>query len=301
LIGIVNITIYKMIVVQLTGSIGDQLFQYAAARNFSLIYKCQLFIDNTWFYKNKKNNINPNKTAIGGFNTVFAPAGSAIINDFLRRKESYYLLRFPHTARHKVIRENKISFTKELYMYNPPFLMIGDFKSETYFEDHIWQIKEELTLNNSFLPEIITLVEEIVKTNSVAIYIFKNKGINNQNLIQDIIDFNYYQKAIDMIEDDNIEKDIIFFTNIDEEIISQLKIQGNYRFQKLFENDDEWKNLFLMSKCKYFVADNSANSWWAAWLNFDDNRIVITPQSFQFEYPKLTHNKVGIQQNWIKI
>jgi hypothetical protein len=77
---------YKMIVAQLTGSVGEQLFQYAAARNFSLIYNCDLLVDSSWFVKNKKNKINPTKIGIGGFNTIFGLAGSVIINNFLRKK-----------------------------------------------------------------------------------------------------------------------------------------------------------------------------------------------------------------------
>ena len=292
---------YKMIVAQLTGSIGEQLFQYAAARNFSLVYNCDLLVDSSWFVKNKKNKINPNKIGIGGFNTVFGLAGSVIINNFLRKKEQFYFVRYPETANYKVIRENKKELTKELYTTNPPFLMSGDFKSEMYFEDNISQIKEDLTVNVSFLRKIEILANEIVKPNSVGVYISKNTVTKNQNIVQNVIDLDYYQKAIDILQKENIVNDFIFFTDLDEGIIEQLNIQGTSRMQRLFEDELEWKNLFLMSKCKSFIADNSATSWWAAWLNFADKRTVIIPQSFQFDYPNITHNKVGIQQNWIKV
>jgi len=292
---------YKMIVAQLTGSVGEQLFQYAAARNFSLIYNCDLLVDSSWFVKNKKNKINPTKIGIGGFNTIFGLAGSVIINNFLRKKEQFYFVRYPETANYKVIRENKKELTKELYTTNPPFLMSGDFKSETYFEDNISQIKEDLTVNVSFLRKIEILANEIIKPNSVAIYIKKNTVTKNQNIVQNEIDLDYYQKAIDILTNENIINDFIFFTDVDDDVIQQLKIKGTSSVQKLFEDELEWKNLFLMSRCKFFIADNSATSWWAAWLNFTDKRTVIIPQSFQFDYPNITHNKVGIQQNWIKV
>ncbi len=292
---------YKMIVVQLTGSIGDQLFQYAAARNFSLIYNCDLLVDSTWFVKNKKNKINPNKIGIGGFNTVFGLAGSVIINNFLRKKEQFYFVRYPETANYKVIRENKKELTKELYTTNPPFLMSGDFKSETYFEDNISQIKEDLTVNVSFLRKIEILANEIIKPNSVAVYISKNTITKNQNVVENLIDLDYYQKAIDSFSNESTVNDFIFFTDVDEQIINKFKVQGNIKIQRLFENELEWKNLFLMSKCKHLIADNSATSWWAAWLNYTDKRTIVIPQSFQFDYPNITHNKIGIQQNWIKV
>lgn len=290
-----------MIVTQLTGCIGDQLFQYAIARNFSLIYNCDLLVDSSWYVKNKKSKINPNKIGIGGFNTQFGLAGSVIINNFLRKKEPFYLVRYPETKNYKVIRENINDLTKDLYITNPPFLLVGEFKSETYFEENINQIIEDLSINISFLKKIQTLASEIVTPNSVAIYIRKNTVTKNKNILQNEIDFDYYQKAIDFFIKENILNDFIFFTDLEEEILQKLDTKGTFRIQKLFEDEFEWKNLFLMSKCKHFIADNSATSWWAAWLNFTNERTIVIPKYFKFDYPNITHNKINIQQNWIKL
>lgn len=290
-----------MIVVELSGNIGEQLFQYAAARNFSLIYNCDLLLDCTWFSKTRKNKLSPNKISLDGFNTLFSLAGSVIINNFLRKKEQFYFIRYPETANYKVLRENKKELTKDFYATNPPFYMSGDFKSEIYFEDNTEQIKEDLTVSFTLQKKIEPVINQLLNKNATAVLISKQFVNKNQNVIQNSIDLNYYQKAIQHIENEDETANFIFFTDLETIEIEKLETKNSKEIIKLFENEFEWKNIFLMSKCKHFIADNSATSWWAAWLNFSNDRKVIIPQNFSLDIPEITYNKIGIQQNWIKI
>ena len=290
-----------MIVVELSGNIGEQLFQYAAARNFSLIYNSDLLLDCTWFNKTRKNKLNPNKVSLDGFNTVFGLAGSVIINNFLRKKEPFYISRYPHTVNYKVIRENKKLLAKEFYDTNPPFYMTGDFRSEIYFEENIEQLKDDLTVNLRGIKKIEIIAEKIVKKNVVGIYINRKFVNKNHNTILLDIDYNYYQNAINHFENEKINLEFIVFYDENLEDVQKLKINYSIEYFKLYEDENEWKNIYLMSKCKYFIADDSATSWWAAWLNFDKDRKVIIPQNFSFDIPEITHSKLGIQQNWMKV
>ena len=290
-----------MIVLQLAGRIGDQLFQYAAARNFSLIYSCELLIDNSWFIKNKKNKLNPNKLAIDGFNTHFKYAGSVIINNFLKRKSILYLDRYPSSKNYKVIRENKKTLAQDFYNTNPPFLMSGEFKSEAYFEDNIEQIMDELTVNMNSQTNDISINTTKPLNESIAIYISKRAVIKNQNVEINEINYDYYKNGIEYFLKDNAVEHFLVFTDFDIDITDELGIKNNSEVIRLFENEFEWKNIYLMSQCKCFISDNSATSWWAAWLNTTNNRTIIIPQSFSFNKPNITHDKIGIEQNWIKL
>jgi hypothetical protein len=290
-----------MIVVQLIGSIGDQLFQYAAARNFSIIYNCDLLIDSTWFVKNKKNKLEPCKIGLSSFNTNFRLAGSVIINNFLRNKQQYYLSRFPNTASYKVITENKKGFTNELYTTNPPFYMSGEYKSEKYFEENLKQLKEDLTINVSHLKKSDSFISQILNNESIAVFIPQQLVNKNHNVIKNIIDIEYYKNAVQFVKMNIQNPHFIFFTNAEKSVIDVLTANLNHQIISLFSNEFEWKNIYLMSKCRHFIADDSATSWWAAWLNFDNDRMVTIPKNFSFEKPEITHAKFGIQQNWIKI
>lgn len=285
----------------MTGNIGEQLFKYAAARNFALIYNVDLLIDVTWFIKNKKNKLEPNKIALTDFNTIFGMAGSVIINNFLRTKQKYYLNRFPEAAKYKVVVENKKEFSNALYITNPPFYMIGDYRSEKYFEENIEQIRDELTVSFTSIKKLTHLIKRIENVNSVAVFI-QSKVVSKNNILNNFdIDWSYYQKAINHLEGIISNLHFIFFTDLEYDVLKQLEFVSSYETISLYQNEFESRNVYLMSKCRYLIANSSATSWWAAWLNFTADRTVIIPQNFSFEYPEITHNKLGIQQNWIKI
>jgi hypothetical protein len=290
-----------MIVIELTGNIGEQLFKYAAARNFSLLYNTDLLVDITWYIKNKKAKLNCNKIALGGFKTNFGMAGSVIINKFFKPKQSTYLNRFPNTVNHKVIVENKKEFTNEMYIKNPPFYMNGDFKNEKYFEDNIDAIKEEFSVSELQLKKLYPLIKGIENTNSIAICI-SSKYITKNNIQQNIeINWTYINTAIKHFESFVAHPHFVIFTDIETNKLEEIHSESSIQIVSLYQNEFEWRNVYLMSKCKYLIANDSATAWWAAWLNTTPNRTVIVPEHFSYAYPEITHNKLGIQQNWIKI
>lgn len=55
-----------------------------------------------------------------------------------------------------------------------------------------------------------------------------------------------------------------------------------------------------MSLCKHNVIPNSSFSWWGAWLNSNDNKIVIAPQKQFTEISGLHYDDI-IPDNWIRI
>ena len=59
-------------------------------------------------------------------------------------------------------------------------------------------------------------------------------------------------------------------------------------------------SLYLMSKCKSNVISNSTFSWWGAWLNQNENKIVVSPQKWFTENSGLKTETL-LPEQWVLI
>lgn len=65
----------------------------------------------------------------------------------------------------------------------------------------------------------------------------------------------------------------------------------------MFEKYQDWYDMYLMSICKHNIIANSTFSWWGAWLNQNENKIVAAPERWihTFDYEDIYPSE------WIKI
>ena len=98
---------------------------------------------------------------------------------------------------------------------------------------------------------------------------------------------------------------IIFFNDIENVLIFSDDIEWTktvFRDEKfhIIENEPDYMDLYIMSMCTNNIIANSTFSWWAAWLNKNPDKIVISPkQWFSDEYEHSVED--SIPNSWIKI
>ena len=61
------------------------------------------------------------------------------------------------------------------------------------------------------------------------------------------------------------------------EIIEFLKPTFNVTFLKVEDTIQDWKQLLMMSCCNYNIIANSSFSWWGAYMNHNESKIVCYP------------------------
>jgi len=146
----------------------------------------------------------------------------------------------------------------------------GFFQSEKFF------CNAEQLVRHYFEPSIkivhyikdkyATMLAE--KTCSIHIrrgdYVKKHYHFPNQPI-------EYYTTAIKKIGDDS--KFLIFS---DDMVWCKQNFKGNNIY--FIENETDIVDIFLMSYCNDHIISNSSFSWWGAWLNTSDSKIIICPE-----------------------
>ena len=90
----------------------------------------------------------------------------------------------------------------------------------------------------------------------------------------------------------------IFFSNDMEWVKRNYNIENAiYVNSTLFDNYQDWYDMYLMSMCKHNIIANSTFSWWGAWLNSNKEKIVIAPN----KWVNLCDYKDIYPDDWIKM
>jgi hypothetical protein len=143
----------------------------------------------------------------------------------------------------------------------------------------------------------LTVRDKILSSNSVSIHVRRGDYLQliNERLL--VCDSHYYERAIDEIAR-RIENPCFFIFSDD---IEWCKIQFSYLPEKTFidwnRNFNSYKDMHLMSLCKYNIIANSSFSWWAAWLNNYPQKIVIAPRLWFNDRQDLSY----VPPSWIKV
>lgn len=276
-----------MIITKMCGGLGNQLFQYAMARNLALKNGTSLKLDLDWF--SKCSCTAKREFMLDAFNVEYAVAD----------KHEIQSCKLPRKLLGKGIYDNLLPFSmkpyvkfKEFHGFDRRCLNInaarrnvyleGYWTDERFFLEHADVIRSEYTLRNSMSHQNLQFLQMIDSTESVSLHLRRGDYVNNAHFapIFDVCTTEYYQLAIEMIG--KTLQDPVFFVFSDD--IAWVRENIPFRGQVLFVSDEQCslphEELVLMSRCKHNIIANSTFSWWGAWLNGNRTKKVIAPDTW---------------------
>lgn len=270
-----------MIVVQLSGGLGNQLFQYGLGRKLSIKNKTDLYL----YTQNLKNFHTKRDLCLDNLNTQFKEIKT--LNNL------------------KIIKEKFFHYDPLVHLIKNNSFLKGYWQSEKYFKDIRNFLLKEITPKNKLHDSYYELEKEIINSDSVSIHIRRGDYLCSKNIqFHGVCSLDYYDKSIKHLLEKGKTKSYTFFVFSDD--IKWAK--ENLRYDSLNmkyiskENDSSLflEEFFLMSKCKHNIIANSTFSWWAAWINQNPNKIVIAPVQW-FSQSNKNITKDLIPSNWIRI
>lgn len=274
-----------MIEVNIVGQLGNQMFEYACARQLQKKYGGEIVLNTYEMRKetpNFKLSILDYKLSENVKIISDKPLSSANANNYLVKIMRQYFpnLYFNFMAKRGTFVWKSARKYKELPELNEQLskhiVLNGYWQCDKYFNDVVDTIREDFTPKYPLKAENEQLLEKIKSTESVCVTIRRGDFMNEKN--KDtfyICDDDYFNKALSKIKE--LCPDCTFFGFSDD--VEWIKKNVNFPGEVYFEsgNDPVWEKLRLMSACKHFVLSNSSFSWWAQYLSDNNNKIVVAP------------------------
>jgi hypothetical protein len=297
-----------MIIVKLQGGLGNQMFQYAAAKALAIKYSCALLLDLS-FLEQRATQITEGFTnrqyELGIFNNI----AQNFVDDVVRKQftvvsqKKQWLQRLGFSYP-KIYIEPSFEFNENLFKQKPPVLLEGYWQSEQYF------IKEAAAIKKAFsFPALVAMDENnavlsaISAGCSVAVHVRRADYLHPAIAAQHgTCSEAYYKEAIQNIQS-SFPSAIFYFFSDDAAWVKKT-FTDHLPKAVLVKNNtgaNSWKDMYLMSKCRHQIIANSSFSWWGAWLNDEPGKIVIAPKRWFADTKRNEATGDLIPANWMRL
>jgi hypothetical protein len=270
-----------MIIISLKGGLGNQMYQYAFGRKMSLINNTKLFLDLSWFNEEHF----PRKYVLDKFNINAEIADPVLLKKIRGGFTNYHsiynriLKKLCPFLFKKTIYEKKLIFDYTIFNYNGDKYYDGYWQNYRYFMDVNNIILKELTVLDDIAISKNILVNEIKNRNSISIHIRRGDYENNHiaRNFHGLLPKKYFDSSIEKIVQSVNNPHFYFFSDDIAWVKENFNIAYPHSYVENSPDGEEYIDLIIMSMCKHNIIANSTYSWWAAWLNNNQEKIVIVP------------------------
>jgi Glycosyl transferase family 11 len=316
-----------MIIARITMGLGNQMFQYAAAKALSLEKNTPLKLDvssyqaytlrryeldsffgikadiatvdelQKYFYKHPLkrvwNRLRPKRK----LRTLGLPYEEPLLARKLLAAHDFFLP--PH--KRKTYLEPHYHFDTDFFKATDDIYLQGYWMSWRYFHNYENVIKQEFTMKQTFEHLPADLIAEIKGQNSISLHI-RRTDITNPVIVKmkGLVPLDYYYNAADYLKS-KIENPVYYIFSDDIQWARQhlnIKDAPVHFITDIITHTHE-EDFYLMQQCKHNVIVNSTFSWWAAYLSPINNKIVIAPKRW---YNNTDYNYKDVYPlSWIQI
>ena len=277
------------IYIHLSGGLGNQMFQYAAAKSFSIKKNYTLIVDTGSGYL---------KDSVDSFKLIKKNLKNASFKKFdiifiifrLLKKIFKFNKAFNNFFWMTIVDETVLNnFSKKIkYFYeNKNIYLLGYFQSEKYFLDSKEIILKELTPPKPKMKNFLQMQKKIINSNSVSIGI-RFYELLSKNLVSKmggVASKDFYKKSVRAIlKKISQPKFFLFSTKISniEKILEEIPELKKFDINFITADQgyvDAYSNIWLMSYCKHHIICNSTLYWWAVYfseLRYKNQQIICS-------------------------
>jgi hypothetical protein len=206
----------------------------------------------------------------------------------------------PH--KRKTYQEPHYHFDRNFFNANKDVYLQGYWMSWKYFYKYDKQIREAFTIKKELVRHLDKVVSELQSSNSVSIHIRRTDLTDSfVTKLKGIISVQYYKNAIAQLQQRYNDLELYFFSDDIDWVKQNLQFNNlsvHYIDKTIASSAIE--DFYLMMQCKHNIIANSTFSWWAAYLNEHENKIIIAPKKWYSDAATYNYKDV-YPTKWLKI
>lgn len=279
-----------MITTRLHGRLGNQMFQYAAARGLAARLGVPVALDSRGAVRRGE----------GVLTRVFdlpLAEPDRLPPDRKDNLLGYGLWRlFGRSPRFH--REHGLGYNPAIESWGDDSYLHGYWQSERYFAHVAGEIRRDFTFpafSNTQNEEMAARIGE-----SLAISLHVRRGDYLTLSAHTVCDETYYNAALERLLDGISGTPTVFVFSDDPDWAKQnLPLPVEKLVVDFNGPETDFEDMRLMSLCRHNIIGNSSFSWWAAWLNAHADKRVAGPVQW-FGNPKLKNPDI-LPEGWLRI
>ncbi len=299
-----------MITVKLQGGIGNQMFQYAAAKSLAEKNKTAVALDLTTL-----------NHRLPGRNYVFRSFDLDLLKveaqlttlsklslklpnfSFLLARAANLVAKKLRPAHYLVEKENYF-FDEKIMLATAGTYLDGFWQSFRYFEGIEELLRREFAFKNKLSGPALAMAKEIANTNSVCVNVRRDDYVSNATNLQffGAMDEAYFMGGVEVIGKKVDAAHYFIFSDDLEWARKNFNFLENKTIVGIDCNGERYGDKFhLMTLCKHFIIPNSTFAWWGAWLGNHPDKVVVAPKYWVRDEKLNANTKDLIPEDWIRI
>lgn len=274
-----------MIISSLLGGLGNQMFRYSVGRALSLNNNTTLRLEISRFDGKVPHNvfelhrIFDCPAEIATEEDVHSILGWQSISGIKR------IMAYPHMEafrRNCFIVEPHFHYWPEITNTPRDCYLEGNWQSEKYFQNVVARIRADFTFKNPLANLNAEVAEQIGQVNAVSLHVRRGDYVKNpkNTATHGLCSLAYYWKAIHHISDRVRQPYFFIFSDDIDWVKYHLKMSSPCQYVDHNHGEESYNDMRLMSMCQHHIIANSSFSWWGAWLNPSQEKIVISPKKW---------------------
>ncbi len=274
-----------MIIIQMAGGLGNQMFQYALYKQLTGMGKTVKMDDEAGFREDAQRN-----PALAAFGIAYERASRQEIEEMTDSS-----MAFTARVRRKLFGRQRRAYFEENKCFQPKIFdwddiyLEGYWQSEKYFRDVGNLLKKEFSLESvrrnrdngyGLSEEAERYLNRIEQGESVSIHVRRGDYLlpQNQDLFGNICTDMYYENAVKKMMESRPDCTFYLFTNDNQWAAERLRERKDFPIVLVeLPGNRDYETLMLMSRCRHNILANSSFSWWASYLNDNPDKQVIAP------------------------